>query len=287
MKIKQYLNISLFVTLLFCAQKIDAINPAQVCFHNESADTTIITKILIDTSNQNLPTGERIAYIAKKFIDTPYTSGLLEGEPEMLRINISAFDCTTFVETVIALSNTVAERRTSWQDFIYNLEKIRYRNGHLSGYGSRLHYMSDWIVDNSHRGILKDVTDRIGSSTSAIKTLDYMSSNRDKYPALQSDSNFEAIKNAEIGYRGHKIPYIKPLNIKKTDLKTGDIVGITTSIKNLDVTHMGIIIMIDDVPHLLHASSAAKKVILDPLPFADYLHRNKSATGFRVIRTTE
>lgn len=283
----RYLNIQILLCVFFCTLKIHAVNPARVCFNNEASDTTTITEILIDAAKQNLPTGERIAYIAKKFIGKPYAPGLLEGDPEMLRVNIDSFDCTTFVETVIAMSNTVAEQRTSWQDFLYNLEKLRYRNGQLNGYGSRLHYMSDWIVDNSHRGILKDVTDRIGPSASVIKTLDFMSANRDKYPALKSETNFEAIKNTEIGYRGHKIPYIKPLNIKKTDLRNGDIIGIVTNIKNLDVTHMGIIVMINGNPHLLHASSSAKKVILDPLPLADYLHRNRSAIGFRVIRPTE
>lgn len=276
--------IALVSAILIGAINALSINPAQVEFKNEQTDTTEITEILIDAARQNLPTGERIEYIARKFIDRPYAAALLEGEPEMLRVNIDEFDCTTFVETVLALTKTIAEHRSSWQDFLYNLEQIRYRNGDLNGYGSRLHYMCDWIVDNSHRGTLKDVTDRIGQASYAIKSIDFMSANRAKYPALKNETNFDAIKNAEIGYRNHKIPYIKGININKANFKTGDIVGITTSIKNLDVTHMGIIVMKSGIPHLLHASSAAGKVILDTLPLADYLHRNKTATGVRVIR---
>lgn len=272
------------IITLFLGLKCFSINPAQVEFKNEATDTATITKILIDAAGQDLPTGERMAYIAEKFIGKPYTPALLEGEPELLRVNVDEFDCTTFVETVVAMTKTIAEQRSSWQDFLYNLEKIRYRNGDLNGYGSRLHYICDWVVDNSHRGILKDVTDRIGQAAYAVKSIDFMSANRAKYPALSNETNFEAIKNVEIGYRNHKIPYIKGTNLNKANLKTGDIVGITTSIKNLDVTHMGIIVMQNGIPHLLHASSAAGKVTLDPLPLADYLHRNKTATGIRVIR---
>lgn len=275
---------TLFVVLIVGTLNAFAINPAQVQFNNEKSDTTKITELLIEASNQDLSTGDRIAFIAKKFINTPYAAGLLEGEPELLRVNINQFDCTTFVETVIALAKTIEEHRTSWQDFLYNLEQIRYRNGTLNGYGSRLHYMSDWIVNNSHRGILKDFTDRIAPASYAVKSLCFMTENRAKYPALENETNFEAIKNVEIGFRNHKIPYIKAINIKDAQLKTGDIIGITTSIKNLDVTHMGIVVMDNGVPHLLHASSSAGKVILDPLPLADYIRRIKSATGIRVIR---
>lgn len=68
-------------------------------------------------------------------------------------------------------------------------------------------------------------------------------------------------------------------------LRSGDIAFITTSIAGLDAIHAGIIIMDSKgVPHLLHASSKAGKVIVDPIPLPTYLSRNKSATGLRVLR---
>lgn len=63
--------------------------------------------------------------------------------------------------------------------------------------------------------------------------------------------------------------------------------AITTDIKNLDVTHIGIVVFRDGKPHLLHASSKAGKVLIDPLPLENYVRRNKHNTGIRVIRMKE
>ena len=60
-------------------------------------------------------------------------------------------------------------------------------------------------------------------------------------------------------------------------------VALTTNAQGLDVTHLGIIKLVNGVPHLMHASSKQKKVIIDDLPLADYLRRNRTQ-GIRVIR---
>lgn len=278
-------SITLIIILLgFCIHSF-AQRPTR--FHNETADTARLTEILIEmeTFANDIP-GTLVTKAARKFIGIPYQSGTLEIEPEMITVNLDALDCTTLVENAIALAMTVASRRSSWHDFIYNLERLRYRNATVDGYPSRLHYVSDWIVDNTHRGTFREVTDRITSNADyVVKTLDFMSSNRDKYPALKSnDDNLNRIKNTEIGYRSHRFPYIKPQNISKADIREGDIIAITTSIKNLDVSHMGIATIIDGIPHLIHASSKAGKVIIDTLPLQEYVRRNRSATGIRVLR---
>ncbi len=111
-----------------------------------------------------------------------------------------------------------------------------------------------------------------------------MSSHRDAYKALTDSANFAGIKNAEIGYRSHRFPIIKPQNLKTADIREGDIIAITTAIKGLDVSHIGIATVINGVPHLIHASSKAGKVISDPLPLQEYLRKNRLTTGIRVIR---
>lgn len=108
----------------------------------------------------------------------------------MLTVNLDELDCTTFIENVVALALTVENHRCSWMDFINTLEAIRYRNGEANGYASRLHYISDWVITNSHRGYIRDVTDRIPNSDVEIKTLDYMSSHRNSYPAMADSATF-------------------------------------------------------------------------------------------------
>lgn len=259
--------------------------PGQTRFHDEAADTAAITSILdCVTAKGPLSANERISQFGRLLIGTPYVEGTLEGTPEMLTVNMEGLDCTTFVETVMALTMTLESGRNSWMDFLYNLEKIRYRAGRVNGYGSRLHYISDWIVDNAHRGNLEDVTAAIGFPSYTVKTLDFMSTHRSSYPALSDEEAYQAIKNMEVGYRSHRYPEIKPQDLKKAKLREGDIVAITTNVKGLDVQHMGIIVMEGGTPYLLHASSKAGKVIIDPLPLSEYLRKNRSATGIRVIR---
>ncbi len=266
---------------------ISAVTPAEVRFHNEEADTSKITQILIELDAMGLDTPEKIVEKAgEMFIGTPYVAGTLECTPEQLTINTDELDCTTFVETALALAMTIESNRTSWRDFINNLEVLRYRNGRVNGYPSRLHYVSEWIVDNSHRGILSEVTDRVGNASAQIKTLDFMSSHRNLYPALADSANFAGIKNVEMGYHSHKYPYIKYTNIGSARLNDGDVVALTTNTKGLDVTHLGIIKIIDGRPHLMHASSKQKKVIVDELPLADYMKRNRTQ-GIRVIRLSK
>ncbi|MCM1348781.1 MAG: DUF1460 domain-containing protein [Firmicutes bacterium] len=260
------------------------ITPAEVRFHNEAADTTKLTDILIEIEAMNLESPEAIvAEAGSRFLGVPYVAGTLEGEPEQLTVNTSELDCTTFVETALALAMTVESRRTSWRDYINNLEQLRYRGGRVNGYPSRLHYVSDWIVDNAHRGNLVEVTDRVGQTDSKIKTLDYMTQHRDAYPALADSANYAGLKNVEVGFRSHKYSYIRPASLPSARLKDGDVIALTTNMAGLDVTHLGIVKMVKGVPHLMHASLKQKKVVIDELSLADYLRRHRPQ-GFRVIR---
>lgn len=279
----------LYIAFMLTAPVLHGATPEQIRWHNEAADTTAITKFLIKAtdfgaSNPN----ELMEFIGRQFIDAPYKAGTLESQPEALTVNLEEFDCTTFIETVTALALTVEEHKNSWQDFIDNLETIRYRQGEVNGYSSRLHYFSDWIVSNTHRGIVREVTDRIPQSDSQIKTLDYMSRNRSSYPALADDAEFEAIKNMEVGFRSHRFPYIKSGRIAAkpilSSLRGGDIIAFTTKKDGLDISHVGIIVMEKDGPRLLHASSREGKVTIDKLSLAEYLKKSPAITGIRVIR---
>ena len=283
------------ITLLYIATSLlipftlRGVTPSQIRWHNESTDTTKITKLLIQATDFSASNpNELMEFIGRQFVGMPYKSGTLEMEPETLTINLDEFDCTTFIETVTALALTIEDRKNSWQDFANNLESLRYRQGEANGYASRLHYFSDWIVTNTHRGYIKEVTDRIPQSDSQIKTLDYMSHNRASYPALKDSATFEGIKNMEVGYRSHRFPYIKSARLTSKPvtnaLKGGDIVALTTKTGGLDVNHVGLIVIEKDGPHLLHASSREGKVVVYKLPLAEYMRKSSNLTGIRVIR---
>lgn len=286
---KAYTYIIYILLLIILPANVHAANPSEVRWHNEAADTTTITRILIKAtdlcaSNPN----QLVEFIGREFIGTPYKAGTLEGSPEALTVNLEEMDCTTFMETVVALALTVENHRCSWIDFLDMLETIRYRNGYADGYASRLHYISDWVITNTHRGYIKDVTDRIPQSDVQIKTLDFMSRNRSKYPALSDSATFEGIKNMEVGYRSHRFPYIKSARLSSKPiinaLKGGDIVALTTKTNGLDMSHVGILVIEKDGPHLLHASSKEGKVVIDKLPLTEYMRKAHQLTGIRVLR---
>ncbi len=286
---KAYTYIIFILLLIILPANVLAADPHEVRWHNEAADTTTITRILVKAtdlcaSNPN----QLVEFIGREFIGTPYKAGTLEGSPEALTVNLEEMDCTTFVETVVALALTVENHRCSWIDFLDMLETIRYRNGYADGYASRLHYISDWVITNTHRGYIKDVTDRIPQSDVQIKTLDFMSRNRSKYPALSDSATFEGIKNMEVGYRSHRFPYIKSARLSSKPiinaLKGGDIVALTTKTNGLDVSHVGILVIEKDGPHLLHASSKEGKVVIDKLPLTEYMRKAHQLTGIRVLR---
>lgn len=115
-----------------------------------------------------------------------------------------------------------------------------------------------------------------------------MSNHRDKYPALADSTQFAKVKNTEIGYRLHRFPYVKKEWLKSKEtvaaFKSGDIIGIVTKIDGLDVSHLGIIIKENGVLYFIDASSIGKKVQREDETFFEYMRRNRSSLGIRVIR---
>lgn len=277
---------SFILASIFSTAAAQTVSPEMIRFGNEANDTTELTRILVEELKvaPNAETAQRISRLAKIFSGKPYQAGTLEVSPEKLTVRLDAFDCTTLAETVMALAITASENRSSWRDYIYNLERVRYRNGRMKDYASRIHYISQWGIDLANRGIMKEVTEDVANSSSYIKTLDYMTRNRDKYPALADDAEYKAMKEAEMGYRSHKIPYIKAQHAKDATLRDGDIVAFTTKQPGIDVIHVGIITIIAGKPHLIHASSVAGKVVTEPVPLSDYLRRNRQMSGIKVFR---
>lgn len=266
----------------------------EVRFGNEAADTLQLTHLLDAAAAQNFSSPEaRVAFFGRQFIDIPYAAHTLEGDEEILTVRLDSLDCTTFAETALALAYTVGEHRNSWRDFVYNLRRIRYRNGEVNGYPSRLHYISDWAVDNKHRGNLSDVTPSLPKCNYLVRSLDFMSSHRDAYSALADSANYARIRDMENGYRNHRFPYIKTFDLNnktvKDALRNGDVVGFVCKLPNLDTTHMGIIVKDSPTaePYVLHASMAGGKVEVSERPLAEFVKRNRSWIGIRVFRLSE
>ncbi|MEX0290320.1 MAG: N-acetylmuramoyl-L-alanine amidase-like domain-containing protein [Flavobacteriaceae bacterium] len=230
--------------------------------------------------------GKTIVAVGKTFLGTPYVAKTLEvGETESLVVNLQGLDCTTYVENVLVFSIILKAGNTDFDNYLKALENLRYKDGKLDGYASRLHYFSEWIANNEKKGLLKDITSEIGGKE-ITKDINFMSTHRELYPFLSDDDNFEKIKASENYLNNQPLCVLAQDEIAENEhlIKTGDIIALTTSIKGLDITHTGIATREKDGGiHLLHASSSGQ-VEVSKLPLADYLKKVKSNTGIMVAR---
>lgn len=222
-------------------------------------------------------------------LGTPYVAHTLERtEQEELFTDRSELDCTTFVESVMAMSlSTQAEQNFTEDSFAKNLQKIRYRDGIINGYTSRLHYVAEWINDNIQKGIIEDVAATYSPDRDTIR-LFFMSTHPDSYKHLKnSPKNVAEMAAHEKRLSGQEIHWVPKQKLPAEGLpwiKDGDIIMLTTNIAGLDVSHMGIAIYQQDKLHLLHASSVEKKVVIDKPTLRNQLAQSKHVTGIRVVR---
>ncbi|PKV51791.1 uncharacterized protein DUF1460 [Aquimarina sp. MAR_2010_214] len=279
MRIRNFILLFFIITYHANAQQITC----------SAKDKEIFTTKIAQLKKEYTPKtnfGETIVFVGKTFLGTPYVAKTLEiGTEESLVINLQGLDCTTFVENVLVLSLMLKNDKDDFDAYTAYLEKIRYKNGKLDGYASRLHYFSEWITDNEQKGILKNITGNIGG-VEIEKDINFMTTHRELYPFLKDDKNFEGIQQSEANIDQSSICFLPKDQIEEneTSILSGDIIALTTSIKGLDITHTGIAIRKEDGRiHLLHASSKGQ-VEISTLPLVDYLKKIKNNTGIIVNR---
>ena len=232
------------------------------------------------------PLAEIVVETGQRFLGAPYEPATLERVgPEELVVNLRAFDCVTFVENAVVLAGLIRVGKTGFTDYLAALERIRYRHGRLDGYASRLHYFTDWLYDNGRKGIVSDVTRSIGG-VPFRKAFHYLTDRREDHPALKEPATFRRLRVIEGACARRSRFYIPKADITGTESRIagGDIIAITTAETGIDVSHTGIAARFGEEIHLLHASSAAEKVILSEAPLKSYLRARRSRTGIIVGR---
>ena len=230
----------------------------------------------------------RVLYFARRMLGVSYVAGTLDAESEeRLIVRTDAVDCVTFVETVLALTMVSSCSEPSFAAFKNKLQFLRYRDGRIDGYVSRLHYFSDWVRDNERKGLVRERTAEV-ADTIQILSLNFMTAHASAYPAFKNHPELIGqMANIEQCYQQMEVPFVKKSSLGKEPdslpIKNGDVLAITTSLKGLDVVHLGFACWIGKELHLLHASSNHKKVVLDSLSLYDYSRTKKTQTGIRVV----
>jgi hypothetical protein len=250
-----------------------------------------------DVGLDTLPMGDSMARLGLSFVGTRYTPGTLElNGPEELVVNLEEMDCVTFVENILALAHFIrlagpeilaSEMET---ETLYRrlLTRIRYRGGHVDGYPSRLHYFTDWILDNEAKGLVREITVELGG-VEDIGALDFMSQHPEAYRQLANPLDLRAIQERESylsGLSRYRIPQ-EEIPAVSTWVEDGDIIAATSTVEGLDVAHTGLALWQNGSLYLLHAPLVGEVVEVSRLPLADRVSRIEGQDGIRVIRPLE
>ena len=236
--------------------------------------------------------GERLTHVSQPFVGAPYQlSPLGEGDgmgpdPDP-RLRFDAFDCTTFVETSIAL--TLAE---SLDEASALLDVLRYRNGEADFLQRRHFPAAEWIPELTQLGFLRDVTRYVGRKDVVVerKMLNATVWERRKKPTLLELPN-ERIPDGtfalpvlplhKVKKHMRRIPNGTVLNLVRVNFKTVPV----------RVSHQGIVIVKKGRRYLRHAADRMYHSVVDePLErFVDRMSAYKRwpVAGIHLSRIVE
>jgi hypothetical protein len=156
----------------------------------------------------------RIEWFSNAFLGLPYFLGALgEGEAAVYdqypRYRVDAFDCDTYVNTVVALA--LSDSLHSFQQCI---KDNRYANGKVD-YLTRNHFASlDWNLNNQKRGIFQDITASIRSDHQDLTLMAQALIDKPNWYAhrplstirlQQEDPSLQAQRLQELQTRGSKL----------------------------------------------------------------------------------
>ena len=232
--------------------------------------------------------GDLIVEVGRHFLGARYEAGTLEQKgPEGLIVNLRTFDCVTFVENAVVLAGMIRTGKTAFGDYAAALEQIRYRGGLRNGYPSRLHYFTDWLWDNGHKGVIREMTRELGGIPFR-KAFHELTDHRKDHPPLQATAAFRWMRIVEAACSRRKLHFIPKTDLRGIEkrIENGDIVAVTTDADGIDVSHTGIAVRLRGRLHLLHASSRAGKVVLSNITLHRYLQARRARTGIIVGRAT-
>lgn len=202
------------------------------------------------------------SFLGVRYLNSPLGEEVAPDNDPLIRFD--AFDCTTFVETVIADNN------------LKKLNKIRYKNGQVD-FLARNHFIeTDWLQNNSD--VVQNVSNRYGPvQVRSVK--------------IDKKSWFKKVHNIETEFTPQVvdieyIPYKNAKNILPE--KTLVVLFITDKPElrdkigtDLAVVHMGLLL-----PNgmLRHASSTQGKVVdVDMDEYIDNRTQDKTNLGITLV----
>lgn len=258
-----------------------------------------------------LPMNELVVKVALEFLGTQYLWASLESVPEELHVFLDKTDCILFVEmsTCFALTikgkkivqagdgelfalrtdasgrllPSVDDAEPSYELLCHNIRNMRYRLGEVTTYSSRIHYTSEWLLQNQTNGLMREYTKDLGKEMK--QEFFYMSMHPKTYYQLSLDPcELGRIRMMEEHLNEQKPYYIlTQSDLRKPEImrqiKSGDIITFISPRPGLDLAHVAIAYEVKGEMHFIHASYGKKKVVIEEKTLADY-----ATNGIRITR---
>ncbi len=248
-------------------------------------DTVLAQKIAVVGKGKTRAARWQLAITS--FLGTPYLENTLDHNAiEQLVIEPDKLDCWTFIESSLALFLCSEMKDATTQDYAHFIQRMRYRNGKIDGYGSRIHYFTDWMVQAAENGWLQDVTRDCGGED-IQKNISFMTAFPNGYPHLSDNTAFQQVLAAEKRLSERHYVYLPKSKLADWEhtIHAGDLIALTTPIEGLDVVHQGWAVKRDGRIYLLHATSVGKRqVIVSKKPLVDYMKGISEQNGVIIMR---
>jgi hypothetical protein len=257
----------------------------------------VFARIVDKSSAENwkrLPIGQLIGKIAMELRGTPYVGFTLElsRNEEYCVVNLKGLDCVTFFEDSLCMARMIKKEKRTPEDLISEVQTTRYRGGKMGDFTTRLHYTTDWFVDNEQKGVVRILTPDLPGAKPFTQKVGIMSEHPEHYRQLAAHPEFlPAIRQAEDRINARSLKYLPMDKLKAAEhlLQTGDIIGVATTEEGIDIAHVGLCIKDEQgIVHFMDASSnrSRMKVTLEP-EISTCLNWSSKLTGVMFARPLE
>ena len=288
---------SLRVILLLLLISATAMGESRLPFKTVFKGGDRFDKVVAQAKAENwktLPIGERTAAVGQALVGTRYKHFTLEidNRIEAPSVNFQGMDCWTFFEISLAFARMLNEPEQNWTPtmLLHYIEQDRYRSGECTGeYLSRLHYLEDWLADNTRRGLVDDLTPQLGGK-SVPHSAREMSIGWRHYRYLKSNrSLLSPLARMEADVSSRPLYQISKSRVAGIEgkLRSGDIIGIISRDRSgmYSTSHVGLALRTNDGLHFMHASSPGNsgRVVVDTR-ISKYLARYRGDSGILVAR---
>jgi hypothetical protein len=217
-----------------------------------------------------------------------YESAQAPAIPEKLRVELSRFECVTFIESSLAVARCGFRREPTARCFEREVVASRYRGGALGDYSTRLHYFDDWIDDNEARNRLKNLTPELGGEP---LTRSYFHISARVLPRARISPGDLEVLTREVSATESRLSSTPHFVLSRERaprvlerLEDGDLVAFVRERSGLLIHHAGFIHRVRGKPRLLHASSYHHRVVLTSEDVTSYLLRRPERKGVLVAR---